>query len=310
VVALLLALTLLWSAGPAGAAQLDAETATDTERAGEELSAFDAVILGVVEGVTEYLPVSSTGHLIVTQRILDVGQDDATRDAMDAYTVVIQVGAIVAVLILYWRRVERMVLGLLGRDPEGLRMVGVVLAAFLPAVVMALTLGDVIKDELLEVGPVVVAWILGAFVIFLTAPRFRDAARGRALESLLARQALLIGVAQVVAFWPGVSRSFVTIIGGLLVGLSLPAAVEFSFLLGLATLTAATGYTLVTDGSTINEAYGLAMPALGIVAAFISAALAVKWMVGYLNRHDLTIFGWYRLGIAAVTIALLATGVV
>ena len=141
-------------------------------------------------------------------------------------------------------------------------------------------------------------------------PRFRDSERGHALEALTVRQALLIGGAQVLALWPGTSRSLITILAGLLVGLRLSAAVEFSFLVGLVVLSGATAYELATSGGVVNDAYGIAIPALGVLAAFVSAAVAVRWMVGYLNRHDLAIFGWYRLAIAAVTVVLLATGVI
>jgi undecaprenyl-diphosphatase len=168
----------------------------------------------------------------------------------------------------------------------------------------------VIKDHLLSVGPVVGAWIVGGLVIFAFVHRFRDTGRGRALEALTTRQAFVIGVAQVLALWPGTSRSLITILAGLLVGLSLSAAVEFSFLLGLVTLGAATAFELLTAGGTVNDAYGVGVPALGVLAALVSAVIAVRWMVAYLNRHDLSVFGWYRLAIAAVTVGLLLTGVI
>jgi len=311
--ALLLAILAAGAGAPARAASDDRsddgdDVEVDVEAAGREMSTFDAVVLGVVEGVTEFLPISSTGHLIVTQRLLDVGQDERTEEAMDAYTVIIQVGAILAVLLLYRHRVRDMVLGLVGRSETGLRLVLAVVVAFVPAVVVALALEGPIKDHLLEVGPVVAAWAVGGLVIFAFVHRFRDGARGRPLEALTLRQAFLIGVAQTLALWPGTSRSLVTLLAGLLLGLRLAAAVEFAFLLGLVTLSAATVYELATAGSTVADAYGVAVPLLGVVAAFVSAAAAVRWMVGYLNRHDLAIFGWYRLAAAAVTVVLLAAG--
>jgi undecaprenyl-diphosphatase len=133
---------------------------------------------------------------------------------------------------------------------------------------------------------------------------------GRVLEQLTPRHALVIGLAQVIALWPGTSRSLVTIVAALLLGYSMAAAVEFSFLLGFLTLGAATGYQVLKDGQLMIDAFGLLTPIVGLVAAFFGAAVSIKWMVGYLERHDLSIFGWYRLFIAAVVaLALVTNGI-
>ena len=130
------------------------------------------------------------------------------------------------------------------------------------------------------------------------------------LRAITYHQALIIGLAQCVALWPGTSRSLATILGALLVGVALPAAVEFSFLLGFGTLTAATAFTLLKDGDVLVEEFGLADPLIGALFAFLSAILAIRWLVTYLQRHDLTLFAWYRFAVAGLTIALLATGVI
>jgi undecaprenyl-diphosphatase len=261
------------------------------------LSVLDALILGVVEGITEYLPVSSTGHLLVVQRLLGLGEG-ADKIAADTYTVVIQVGAILAVVALYRRRIASMVKGVVGRDADGRHVLLMLAASFLPAAIIGVALGDTIKDELFSPGPVVIAWIVGGIFLLLWKPR----AGGLSLESLPVRSALIIGVAQSVALWPGVSRSLVTIVAALLVGCTMAAALEYSFLLGLATLSAATVLDLAKDGDVLLDTYGLVRPAIGVIAAFVTAVLAVRWLVSYLANRPLSIFGWYRLVAAAVTL--------
>ena len=277
------------------------------------LSIADAVILGVVEGLTEYLPVSSTGHLLLATEILGLTDTEQEKAAADAYVIVIQVGAIIAVLVLYWRRVWSMVLGILGRDPAGRRVAVALIASVIPAVVIGVLGEQLLKDYLFDLWPITAAWLVGGVVILAVSRHDvrsgHDSNEGDALEQLTARRALIIGLLQCVAMWPGVSRSLITILGGRLVGLSTQAAVEYSFLLGLVTLTGASVYETAKEGGAIIDTLGVGAPAVGIVAAFIAAALSIKWMVGYLNRHSLAIFGWYRIALAAVVAALLVTEV-
>lgn len=273
---------------------------------GSGLGVGDAVVLGLVEGVTEWLPISSTGHLTVVQDLLGIDGDAAT-----SYAIAIQAGAILAVLGLYRARFRTMLLGVAGRDPEGRRLVGRIVVACLPAVAVGLAFEDVIKDRLFGPWPVVVAWFMGGVAILTVAgDRLRGARGGAHLSALSWRGAAVIGVAQTVAMWPGVSRSLMTILAGTLVGLAIPAAVEFSFLLGFVILGGATAYEMASSGSEMVEAYGLAVPLLGLAVAFVSAALAMRWMVAYLNRRGLGVFGWYRIGVAVVVAGLLLTGVV
>lgn len=278
--------------------------------AGSQLTPLKAAILGLVEGITEFLPVSSTGHLLVVQRLLGIGTTEATKDAADSYAIAIQAGAILAVAFLYWGRIVEMVKGLFGRDAAGRRMlIGLVVAAA-PAAVIALAFERPIKDNLLGVGPVIAAWVFWGVVILVVANRMRDHTGGKPLEQIAARQALIIGLAQCLAMWPGTSRSLITLLAALAVGMSLSAAVEFSFLLGLVTLGGATAYEMASNGSTMIDAYGWVDPLIGLVVAFIAAAIAVKWMVSYLQHHSLAIFGWYRLVVAGIALVLLATGAI
>lgn len=294
-------------ATPAGAAV--AAAATDATSA--SLSAAQAIVLGVVEGLTEYLPISSTGHLLVASRILDLPDSGKAGDALKSYEIAIQFGAILAVLVLYRHRVAVMLEGLAGRNREGRQLLQAVMIAFVPAAVVGLVSEKVIKDVLFGVGPVVVAWVVGGIAILVLSRKGLVGPRGgRRLDEITTRDALIVGGAQVLALWPGTSRSLVTIVAALLIGLSMEAAVEFSFLLGFVTLGAATAYETLKDGKLMIDTFGIAVPLLGLAVAFVAAAISIAWMVGYLRRHDLAIFGWYRLAVAALAVVLVATGTI
>jgi undecaprenyl-diphosphatase len=292
---------------PAGAGAVTlAATATH-----DVLSAFDAIVLGIVEGITEYLPISSTGHLLVTARILDLPTSGAAGDAVKSYEIAIQFGAILAVLLLYRHRVWTMVEGLVGRSQPGRKLLIAVAIAFVPAAIVGVISEKAIKDVLFGTWPVVVAWIVGGVAVIALSRMGKLGPRGgRSLGEITTRDALIIGGAQVLALWPGTSRSLVTIVAALLLGVSMEAAVEFSFLLGFVTLSAATLYETAKDGKLMLDTFGLGTPLLGVVVAFVFAALAIRWMVGYLSRHDLAIFGWYRIAVAVLVIVLVATGAI
>lgn len=272
------------------------------------LSIPEAILLGVVEGLTEYLPVSSTGHLTVTQQLLGLTDTDAAKDAADAYAIAIQAGAILAVLGLYRRRIGTALLAIAGRGPDpvgGRRLAVAIVAGFLPAAIIGFLLGDTIKEHLFGVWPVIAAWFIGGVVILAWPPL--GGRRGRALEAITLRDGLLIGLVQILALWPGVSRSLVVIIAAATIGLSIEASVEFAFLLGLVTLGAATLYETLDKGGTIIDQFGVSAPIVGFVAAFLSAAAAVVWMVSYVQRRGIAIFGWYRIAIAAIAAVLAVT---
>lgn len=285
-------------------------TANASDHASSEMNAWKALVLGAVEGITEFLPISSTGHLVVTQRWLGIGTNDATKDAADSYAIAIQFGAILAILLLYRRRIVSIAKGIVGKDEQGRSLFLSLAIAFLPAVVIGVAFEGPIKDNLLGVGPVIAAWLVGGIVLLFVAPKIRADRAGFSITEISIRSALIIGLAQVIAMWPGTSRSLVTILAALAVGATLAAAVEFSFLLGLITLGAATLYEAAKNGSTMVDAYGWVTPAIGLVSAFIFAALAVKWMVAWLQTRSLAIFGIERIAAAALAVTLLALSVI
>lgn len=286
---------------------------------------WQAILLGLIEGITEYLPVSSTGHLIVAQRLMGIGNEAGVgKLAADTFTICIQGGAILAVLGLYCKHVLKMLMGVLGRDPEGLKLAIAILVGFLPAAVLGLLLNDIIEEKLFGLWPVIFAWVVGGFAILWTVRwRKRNPPRGngRDILKLAWQSALFIGLLQCVAMWPGTSRSLMTICGGLIVGLSVKSAVEYSFLLGVLTLTAATAkkavwgingagaeYEAWFGGSKLMwDTYGPTPLTVGILAATISAAFAVKWLVSYLQSHGLQVFGYYRIAIGLIVATLVLT---
>ena len=285
------------------------------------MSWFEALILGLIEGLTEYLPVSSTGHLILAQRFMGIGLEGRDKAAADCFAICIQAGAILAVLGLYWPRVRQMALGLAGRDREGLKLVFALLAGFLPAAVIGVLANDWIEAELYGLGPIAAALFAGGVAILLVDRWMKKGggSRGVELAEITWKMALVVGFMQCLAMWPGTSRSLMTILGGILVGLRLSAAVEFSFLLGVLTLTAATAkkavwpidgfgapYDGVFGGALLMwEDYGFLPLLVGVVSATVAAAFAVKWMVAYLNRRGLGVFGWYRLALALVMLGFM-----
>ncbi len=293
----------LLAAMPAGAAFQDS--------AGNiELSVLQAIILGLVEGLTEYLPVSSTGHLLVTNELLGLNETEASEAAIETYAICIQVGAIIAVLFLYQERIRQMIDGLLGRSEEGRRILIAVIIAFTFTAVIGLSLQDVIRDRFFGVGPIAGAWLLGGIGILVLSRTGWFDRTTKELGSLTWQNAVVIGLIQAIAIWPGVSRSMITIIGAVLIGLSLRAAVEFSFLLGLITLTAATALEGLQGGEELIDTFGVTTPLIGLVVAFVSAMGAVKWMVSWLNDKGFEVFGWYRVAIGILAFILLAAGVI
>jgi undecaprenyl-diphosphatase len=287
---------------------------------------WQAFILGIIEGITEYLPISSTGHLVVAQRLMGIGTVTATeKAAADTFAICIQGGAILAVLGLYFPRVLQMIRGVLGKDPDGLKLAISLLVGFLPAAVFGLLLNDWIDAKLMHLWPITFALIAGGIAILATtAWRKKNPPKGGGLDllQLTWKMALVIGLLQCIAMWPGTSRSLMTIVGGLIVGLSIKAAVEYSFLLGVLTLTAATAkkaiwkvegiapeYDTWFGGTQLMwDTYGAFPLLLGIIAAAVSAAVAVKWLVTYLQSHGLALFGWYRIVAGSIVALLVLTG--
>jgi undecaprenyl-diphosphatase len=287
------------------------------------LDAPRAVVLGVVEGVTEFLPVSSTGHLVVTERLLGLGGNARELAALDSYAVIIQGGAILAVAWLFWRRLVGAATALVAMlhvrrfspdvAPGDRRLAIAIVVAAAPAGLIGFSAGDLIQHHLFSPAPIALAWIVGGAALLGLAGWLHHRSSsgdggGIGLDQVSWQQALVIGLAQALALWPGVSRSLVTIVAGCLVGLALPAAVELSFLLGFVVLLAASGLEILRHGGDIIATYGWVNPLLGLAVAFISAVVAIRWLLRIISGKSLAGFGWYRLGAGLLTLGLLGAG--
>ncbi len=255
---------------------------------------IQALILGIVEGLTEFLPISSTGHLILAGDLLGFNDDKGKL-----FEIVIQSGAILAVCWEYRQRIAKVV-GSLGHDRESQRLIINLAVAFMPLAVLGLAFGKLIKATLFNPVAVAAAFIVGAFVI-LWAEKREHVVRVERVEDLSISDAIKLGFAQACALIPGTSRSGATIIGGLLFGLSRKAATEFSFFLAIPTLLAATAYQLYKERHLLAFD-DLGMWAVGFVSAFVSAFLCVRWLLRYISSHDFTAFAWYRIAFGAVVL--------
>ena len=268
----------------------------------DQVILIKALILGVVEGLTEFLPVSSTGHLILAGDLLHFNDERGKL-----FEIVIQCGAILAVCWEYRVKISAVISGL-GSQREAQRFALNLVIAFIPAAVLGLAFGKAIKAQLFQPVPVALAFIIGAFVI-LWAERREHTVRIHEVEELRWTDALKLGFAQAFALIPGTSRSGATIIGGLLFGLSRKAATEFSFFLAIPTLFAASGYELYKERALLSfNDWG--MWAVGFVAAFVSAFLCVRWLLRYISHHDFTPFAWYRIAFGLVVLGTAYSGVV
>lgn len=261
-----------------------------------------ALLLGVVEGLTEFLPVSSTGHLILAGDLLGLADEKAK-----VFEIVIQTGAMLAIVWEYRGRFWRVLAGL-ASDSAAQRFAMNLLVAFIPAAVLGLAFGKLIKTYLFHAVPVALAFIVGAFVILWVERRQRDAVIEN-VDDMTWKDALKVGVAQAFALIPGTSRSGATIIGGMLFGLSRRAATEFSFFLAVPTLVAAGAYDFWKNRALFDSG-DLGMFAVGSVAAFVSAFLCVRWLLRYIASHDFTPFAWYRIAFGAVVLVTAWTGLV
>jgi len=260
---------------------------------------FKALILGVVEGLTEFLPISSTGHLVLAGDLLDFFSNSTGK--RDLFYIVIQSGAMLAIIWEYRVRIASVVRGL-GRERVANRLVLNLGIAFLPLAILGLLFKKVIENYLFKPVPVALAFIIGAFFI-LWAERRKHTVRVQTVDEMTPLDALKMGLAQAAALVPGTSRSGATIIGGLFFGLSRTAATEFSFFLAIPTLLAATVYSLYKERALLSFD-DVGMWAVGFIAAFASAFLCVRWLLRYISSHDFTPFAWYRI---AFGIAVLVT---
>ncbi|WP_437293907.1 undecaprenyl-diphosphate phosphatase [Sorangium sp. So ce426] len=263
---------------------------------------FDAVLLGVLEGLTEFLPVSSTGHLILLGAWL--GHQSEAAKTLD---IVIQLGAVLAVVVYFRERLSTTVRGMVRRDPDSLRLALALAFAFLPAAVVGLLFHKAIKAHLFGPGPVAAALIVGGFLMIgVESVRRRRPDQGAPrVEDVTLQRALAIGFAQCFSLWPGASRSMTTIVGGQLSGLSTAAAAEFSFLLAIPTLGAATVFDLVKNGRALLDAPGgIVALVVGLAVSFAVALLVIAVFLRYLKRYGLAPFGWYRVALGALVLWL------
>ena len=260
-----------------------------------------AAIMGIVEGLTEFLPISSTGHLILTASLLDF-----TGDKSKVFEIAIQTGAIFAVMLVYAQRLRETLAGI-GSDPKAQRFALNVFIAFLPAVVFGLLLGKTIKEHLFT--PVVVAttFILGGFVILWAERRKAPVVRVNSVDEMTPWDALKVGLVQCLALVPGTSRSGSTIIGGMLLGLSRKTATDFSFYLAMPTLIGAGVYSLYKERALL-DASDIPLFGIGLVFSFISAWLCVRWLLRYIATHDFVAFAWYRIAFGLVVLLTAYTG--
>lgn len=286
------------------------------------MQVFDAIVLGLVEGVTEYLPVSSTGHLILVSRILGLAQDESSQRAIDTFNIAVQGAAVLAVAGLYRKDALGMVLAMLARiglrvggenHALHLRLVRNLVLSFVPAAIIGLALDDWLEEKFFAPGPVAMALLLGGIAMIALGPLVRSrAADGRTNQrtgcDLSVAAAIGVGLLQCVALFPGTSRSMMTIIAAMLVGLPPREAAKYSFLLALPTLGAACLYKslgFVKHPELLDQLGGWIPVAVGAAVSFVSAALSVKWLVGFLGRGGFALFGWWRIGLAfAVGFAL------
>jgi undecaprenyl-diphosphatase len=266
-----------------------------------QVSFFVAILLGLVEGLTEFLPVSSTGHLILVSQWLG-----STDEAAKSFDIVIQLGAILAVVVHYRALFLARLRGLFQRDPAALRLFGALCVAFVPAALTGLLLGKTIKRLLFGPLPVAAALFIGG-VVMIFVERYRTAHHVQGVsgtEQVTIRRAMLIGVGQCFALWPGMSRSMSTIVAGQLSGLSTPTAAEFSFLLSVPTLGAATLYEIYKSREHLTEGIGTPQLLVGLLVSFLVAWLVIAGFVRYLGKRGLAPFGYYRIALAVVVLAV------
>ncbi len=262
------------------------------------------IIMGIVEGLTEFLPISSTGHLILAGSLLNF-----TGEKVKVFEIVIQAGAMLAVCWEYRRRIIDVIRNF-SSDAAARRFVANLLVAFLPAVVLGLLFGKMIKAHLFAPVPVALAFIVGAFIILIVERRNRlneDSLRIHSVDEMTMLDAFKVGCAQCFALIPGTSRSGASIIGAMAFGLSRQAATEFSFFLAIPTLFGATIYSLYKERALLSVA-DLPMFGVGALAAFISAFFCVRWLLRYISSHDFTIFVWYRIVFGVLILISAATG--
>jgi len=282
-----------------------------------------ALVTGTVEGVTEYLPVSSTGHMIISDRLMGVPKDPHINVAgltdrkgraislervADDYIVIIQIGAILAVFVAFFGRIRNLLIGLCRGERGSVNLATAIIVAFIPAALLGFLFKDAIAVYLFSIEVVAAALLVGGIVI-LVAERVLPKSVAKDSDEVATigwRSALTVGLCQCFALIPGTSRSLTTILGGRVAGLSHAAATEFSFLVGLLTLSAASVYKMWALGTALTQVYPAGPASVGLVVAAVTAFVSVKWLVGYVSRNGLGVFAWYRIALGGTILAFLA----
>jgi len=274
--------------------------------------ALKAALMGIVEGLTEFLPISSTGHLILAGSLLNF-----TGETAKVFEIAIQTGAMLAVIWEYRQRLAATVTGL-ATEPAARRFALNVLVAFIPAAVLGLLFGKIVKEHLFHPVPVALAFIVGGLIILWVERRHRvqfgerdlegtRRARVESVDQMSRLDALKVGLVQCLALIPGTSRSGATIIGAMMFGFSRKCATEFSFFLGIPTLMGAGAYSVWKQRDLLQWS-DLPMFAIGTVFAFFSAWLCIRWLIRYVSTHDFTVFAWYRIIFGLVVLLTAYTG--
>ncbi|MCS3429917.1 undecaprenyl-diphosphate phosphatase [Klebsiella sp. BIGb0407] len=270
-----------------------------------DLIYLKAALMGIVEGLTEFLPISSTGHLILVGGLIDF-----TGEKEKVFGIAIQTGAMLAVIWQYRVKLIHTIVGMFS-DPVAQRFVRNILIAFIPAVVLGLAFGSMIKAHLFSAVPVALAFIIGGFIILIVEKRGETKGHVRVnhVDDMTAKDALYLGLLQCLALIPGTSRSGSTIIGGMAIGLSRKCATEFSFFLGIPTLIGAGAYSIWQERN-ILQASDTPLFLVGLVFAFVSALICIRWLIHYVSSNSFKPFAWYRIAFGIIVLLTSWTGII
>ena len=263
-----------------------------------------AIIIAIVEGITEFIPISSTGHMIIVGNVINFKGEFA-----NIFEVVIQLGAILAIIVLYWNKIWSSVMEFFHAKPSGIKFWMNIIVAFIPAAVLGFLLNDKIDEYLFNPGTVAVALVVGGILMIIIENKFRHKYTTKNIEEISIKQAFKIGCFQCFALWPGMSRSASTIMGGWVNGVSTVAATEFSFFLAIPTMFGATGLTLFKSGMNFSNGEIITL-VIGFVTAFLIALIVVEKFVSYLKKKPMKVFAIYRIIVGIALLFLIKFGTI
>ena len=261
-----------------------------------------ALVIGIVEGITEFLPISSTGHMIIAGNLINFQAPKYPKAYVDMFEVVIQLGAILAIIVLYWKKIKDSLMNIMP-GKWGFKLWFNIIVAFIPSAIIGLLLHKFIEDRLFNAITVSLALIIGGFLMILMENKYRRGNKTKSIENVNIVQAFKIGCFQCLALWPGMSRSASTIIGAWVSGLNTVAAAEFSFFLAIPTMIAASGYSLLKERAVMNASQTIAL-IIGFVVSFIVALVVVEKFINFLKRKPMRIFAIYRIIVGVIILTL------